>query len=221
MAPVMGAGYYTALTMAIFEDTSFYKADFSKAEVMPWDHNASCDLLKKNITQWPEMFCNRTEPGIRCTSSRLGVGQCDLVTHTHVLVDYFQHFTNVWLRGSSLYMDYCPVVEANRARTCNQNPASTWADVRILNVFSDAGRCIDLAFLPKGASVRNRADTPACVPTCSATTQRARTASKCIRAAPTWSARRARESRSLMSATPSRPAAPSRARRTFSCARAT
>ncbi|SYZ63451.1 GP63 (plasmid) [Leishmania braziliensis MHOM/BR/75/M2904] len=36
MAPVMGAGYYTALTMATFEDFGFYRVDFTKAEVMPW-----------------------------------------------------------------------------------------------------------------------------------------------------------------------------------------
>ncbi|SYZ63446.1 GP63 (plasmid) [Leishmania braziliensis MHOM/BR/75/M2904] len=66
MAPASAAGYYTNLTMAVFEDLGFYKADFSMAEVMPWGRNASCDFLTKkcmedNITQWPEMFCNTTD----------------------------------------------------------------------------------------------------------------------------------------------------------------
>ncbi|CBZ40986.1 uncharacterized protein, partial [Leishmania mexicana MHOM/GT/2001/U1103] len=64
MAPAASAGYYTALTMAVFQDLGFYQADFSKAEAMPWGRNAGCAFLSekcmaKNVTKWPAMFCMR------------------------------------------------------------------------------------------------------------------------------------------------------------------
>ncbi|EKF98459.1 surface protease GP63, putative, partial [Trypanosoma cruzi] len=36
MAPTVGAGYYTALTMAAFEDMGYYRVNWSMAEPMSW-----------------------------------------------------------------------------------------------------------------------------------------------------------------------------------------
>eukprot|EP00796_Vickermania_ingenoplastis_P002299 gene2299-biopygen1897 len=40
MAGIASIGYYTALTMAAFEDLGFYRVDYSKAEIMPWGYKA-------------------------------------------------------------------------------------------------------------------------------------------------------------------------------------
>ncbi|SYZ63422.1 GP63 (plasmid) [Leishmania braziliensis MHOM/BR/75/M2904] len=106
MAATLGAGYYTALTMAVFEDLGFYRADFTKAEVMPWANLASCDFLtnkcmERNITQWPEMFCNSTESSYRCTSDRLKIGRCSIATYDKPLPTYFRYFTDTSVGGRS------------------------------------------------------------------------------------------------------------------------
>ncbi|RNE95945.1 surface protease GP63, partial [Trypanosoma conorhini] len=70
------AGYYTALTMAAFEDLGYYKAVWGMAEPMAWGNNSGCDLLKspcseKSPTKYPRMFCDKkTDKTIRCTSNR-------------------------------------------------------------------------------------------------------------------------------------------------------
>nr|CAJ2468367.1 unnamed protein product [Leishmania braziliensis] len=152
MAPASAAGYYTNLTMAVFEDLGFYKADFTKAEVMPWGRNASCDFLTKkcmerNITQWPEMFCNTDENALRCPTDRLGLGGCIVLTHTSV-PQYFQYFTDPTLTGLSDFMDYCPTVVPYDDGSCAQRASETSSDMQAFNVFSDAARCLDGAFRP-------------------------------------------------------------------------
>nr|CAJ2468316.1 unnamed protein product [Leishmania braziliensis] len=154
MAPAMGAGYYTALTMAVFEDLGFYQVDFSMAEVMPWAKLASCNFLtkkcmEKNITQWPEMFCNTTERRYRCPTHRLKIGRCSIVKHDNRLPRYFQYFTKKSLGGLSAFLDYCPVIVPYTTAACNQDPSTASTTVKAFSVFSDAARCLDGAFTPK------------------------------------------------------------------------
>ncbi|GET86497.1 metallo-peptidase, clan MA(M), Family M8 [Leishmania tarentolae] len=153
MAPASGAGYYTALTMAIFQDLGFYQADFSKAEVMPWGKDAGCAFLsekcmEKNITKWPTMFCNVTN-GTRCLSHRLGFGTCLTGRMGNRLPVHFQYFTDASLSGVSQVKDYCPVVEAYADGICAQNASEASARTILFDVFSDAARCIDGDLRPK------------------------------------------------------------------------
>nr|CAJ2465611.1 unnamed protein product [Leishmania braziliensis] len=159
MAPAMGAGYYTALTMAVFEDLGFYQVDFSMAEVMPWAKHASCNFLtkkcmEKNITQWPEMFCNTTERRYRCTTDRLKIGKCSIVKHDNRLPRYFRYFTKKSLGGRSEFLDLCPVIVPYSTGACNQDPSTASTTVKEFSVFSDSSRCLDGAFTPKHSTGR-------------------------------------------------------------------
>ncbi|TPP46617.1 Leishmanolysin family protein [Leishmania donovani] len=153
MAPASDAGYYSALTMAIFQDLGFYQADFSKAEEMPWGRNAGCAFLsekcmEQNITKWPAMFCN-IDDAVRCPTSRLGLGVCGIAFQRFPMLAYWQYFTDPLLAGISAFMDYCPVVEPYGDGSCAQRTSKANASLVSFNVFSDAARCIDGAFRPK------------------------------------------------------------------------
>nr|CAJ2468325.1 unnamed protein product [Leishmania braziliensis] len=154
MAPASGAGYYTDLTMAVFQDLGFYQADFTKAEVMPWAEHASCDFLTKkcmerNITQWPEMFCNTTERRYRCPTHRLKIGICSIVKYDHPLPTYFRYFTKTSVGGRISFMDYCPFIVGYDTAACNQDPSTASTTVKAFSLFSDSSRCLDGAFTPK------------------------------------------------------------------------
>ncbi|SYZ63424.1 GP63 (plasmid) [Leishmania braziliensis MHOM/BR/75/M2904] len=154
MAPVSAAGYYTALTMAVFQDLGFYRADFTKAEVMPWANLASCDFLtnkcmERNITQWPGMFCNTTEPSYRCTSDRLKIGRCSITTYDDPMPTYFRYFTETSVGGRISFMDYCPVIVGYGTAACNQDPSTASPTVKEFSLFSDSSRCLDGNFAPK------------------------------------------------------------------------
>ncbi|KAF8292287.1 putative surface protease GP63 [Trypanosoma cruzi] len=106
MAPIVGAGYYTALTMAVFADMEYYRVNWSMAEPMGWGNSTGCDFLEKkcNATEdlagkYPHMFCNDSDKEtLRCTSDRRHVGKC-----TAIIVEN---------EGSPTDKDFCPVVSS-------------------------------------------------------------------------------------------------------------
>ncbi|RNC33908.1 surface protease GP63, partial [Trypanosoma cruzi] len=106
MAPTVGAGYYTALTMAVFADMGYYRVNWSMAEPMSWGHRTGCDFLEKKCgeitdfpTKYPHMFCDATDnETLRCTSDRRHVGTC-----TATIVED---------KGSLVDKDVCPVVSS-------------------------------------------------------------------------------------------------------------
>ncbi|KAF5216412.1 hypothetical protein ECC02_010817 [Trypanosoma cruzi] len=106
MAPAVGAGYYTALTMAVFADMGYYRVNWRMAEPMSWGHRSGCDFLvnKRNTTynlaaKYPHIFCDAKDTEtLRCTSDRRHVGTCtaSIVEDKESLVD----------------KDVCPVVSS-------------------------------------------------------------------------------------------------------------
>ncbi|GET86489.1 GP63, leishmanolysin [Leishmania tarentolae] len=154
MSAVVNAGYYTALTMAVFHDLGFYQADFSKAEVMPWGKDAGCAFLSEKcmengVTKWPKMFCNEFEFFTRCPTSRLGLGTCLTGVEQTPLPPYWQYFGNSSLTGKSALMDYCPIVVPFSDGSCAQSASEASEFLNAFNVFSDAARCIDGDFRPR------------------------------------------------------------------------
>ncbi|ORC82021.1 putative surface protease GP63, partial [Trypanosoma theileri] len=72
--------YYTALTMAFFEDLGYYKANWGMEEPMSWGHKKGCSFIneaciKNGISRYPETFCNTSTT--RCTSNRYALGECE------------------------------------------------------------------------------------------------------------------------------------------------
>ncbi|KAL7711284.1 Leishmanolysin [Lotmaria passim] len=162
MAPVMNIGYYTALTMAAFEDLGFYKAVYSKAENASWGRDAGCSFLDgkcviDGTTKFPSMFCDKEERVFRCTPGRLGMGRCALKTYDVSLASYFQYFSTPTEGGLYDYYDYCPnVVMWDDFGSCTQDATVAGDNVSVFNVFSMSARCIDGNFTPKekaGAAV--------------------------------------------------------------------
>ncbi|EKG07695.1 surface protease GP63, putative,metallopeptidase, putative, partial [Trypanosoma cruzi] len=117
MAAIPGIGYYTALTMAAFEDTGFYKANWGTEEPMSWGNNSGCALLTEKcvingVTQYPEMFCTVNSSLLSCTSDRLALGHCTIHLYDVPLPPQFQYFSNPKLGGDSEnLMDFCPYIE--------------------------------------------------------------------------------------------------------------
>ncbi|RNF01226.1 surface protease GP63, partial [Trypanosoma conorhini] len=118
MAPTVGAGYYTALTLAVFEDLGYYRANWGMAEPMRWGNNSGCGFLQTKCndterlaTTYPHMFCDDTDKAtLRCSSDRRHVGTC-----TTGIVDQ---------SGNLHFKDVCPVVstyfyDSNSGRRSN------------------------------------------------------------------------------------------------------
>ncbi|EKF30117.1 surface protease GP63, putative [Trypanosoma cruzi marinkellei] len=120
-----GIGYYSALTLAAFEDMGFYKANYSMAEPLRWGNNSGCGLLEKKClingtTDYPELFCNQpTDKHTKlCTYDRLSLGHCSLKMYAQPLPPQYQYFTSPRLGSNRLLTDKCPMVEAYSNSGC-------------------------------------------------------------------------------------------------------
>ncbi|EKG01091.1 surface protease GP63, putative,metallopeptidase, putative [Trypanosoma cruzi] len=137
MAGKEGIGYYTALTMAAFEDTGFYKANWGKEKPMSWGNNSGCALLTEKcvingFTQYPEMFCTAESSPLLCTSDRLALGYCTIHLYDIPLPPQFQYFSNPKLGGESDHlMDFCPYVRPNIKTRCSNGNASVMRGSRV------------------------------------------------------------------------------------------
>ncbi|CCD17655.1 unnamed protein product [Trypanosoma congolense IL3000] len=125
MAAVVGASYYSALTLAFFHDTGFYRVKWAMAERMRWGNGTGCGLMngkcmKNNITMFLDMFCNESvSTKLHCTYERQAIGRCALNTYGAPLDPDKQYFTRSWIGGNQdNLMDYCPIVEPYKDSYC-------------------------------------------------------------------------------------------------------
>ncbi|KAF8300614.1 putative surface protease GP63 [Trypanosoma cruzi] len=141
MAPTVGAGYYTALTMAVFADMGYYRVNWSMAEPMSWGHRSGCDFLEKKCsemtdfpTRYPHMFCDANDnETLRCTSDRRHVGTC-----TANIVEN---------KGYPAEKDVCPVVSLYFHETSSGTKYNACSDVAVTSLpgslTGDGSWCLD------------------------------------------------------------------------------
>ncbi|PWU90443.1 putative surface protease GP63 [Trypanosoma cruzi] len=128
MAPTVGAGYYTALTMAVFADMGYYRVNWSMAEPMSWGHRSGCEFLEKKCsemtdfpTKYPHMFCDDSDnETLRCTSDRRHVGTC-----TANIVEN---------KGNLAEKDVCPVVSSDFHETSSGTTYNACSDVTVTSL---------------------------------------------------------------------------------------
>ena len=105
------------ITLALFEDSGFYKVDYNAAELFRFGKNKGCDFFNKNCIENGEVlfeneFCmNDGEP--KCTQSRISKGECllyDFSIYNILIPEKYQYFGNSYTGGYP-YAEFCPISE--------------------------------------------------------------------------------------------------------------
>ncbi|EKF36323.1 surface protease GP63, putative [Trypanosoma cruzi marinkellei] len=144
MAGVSGIGYYSAMTMAAFEDLGYYRANWGMEEVMGWGRNAGCDFLEEKCvnngtTKYPDMFCIDGSFLFQCTSDRLALGVCGLFAFGQDLHPVYRYFKYPFMGGSPNELtDYCPVIMPSAEGTCT-NTLNNYTGCRV----GPTSRCVE------------------------------------------------------------------------------
>ncbi|XGW16745.1 hypothetical protein V3C99_001856 [Haemonchus contortus] len=125
---------YSRMTLALLEDSGWYKPNYEKAEELHWGRKLGCDFAKKSCGEWinskietgklPTPFCNeikhdgRKSLGVaRCTSQRDSLAICNLVPYKQELPIQFRNFAKIegvssegvkHYGGTVELADYCP-----------------------------------------------------------------------------------------------------------------
>lgn len=161
------------ITLALFEDSGFYKIDYYAAELFRFGKNKGCEFFNKKCIEdgkvlFENEFCFYSgEP--KCTQSRISRGECivyNLSIYNIILPEKYQYFNNSDLGGYP-YTDFCPVSDIKEEDNLNNDdylPLS--CNTGISNLPLDYGEkigdnsfCFVSSLLPKSSNykVENKA----------------------------------------------------------------
>ncbi|ORC84292.1 surface protease GP63 [Trypanosoma theileri] len=163
MSPYSGSSngmFYTALTLAVFESTGHYKANFSRAENMSWGRNAGCDFLDKkcrddNMSKYSGMFCNlKSTEELQCTSDRFALGKCSKTWKSDALK--WQHCLFNERDGPKMAEldDECPIIKPLVRTSCETGNA----DIMPGSIVSNTSRCLSRVEFVSDSEVRSIGD---------------------------------------------------------------
>ncbi|ETW04186.1 hypothetical protein H310_04531 [Aphanomyces invadans] len=148
---------YSAMTLAFFEDTGWYTANYSMAQALPWGYLEGCSFATGQCSEWSnDYFCSAA--GEHCSATRDAKGYCDINTYTSSIPSGFQYFKNAKLGGQDTFSDYCPTYQGYSNGACSDT--TTYLDADMGEALGAGSKCFQ-STLTKGSS---RASTPACYP---------------------------------------------------------
>jgi leishmanolysin len=163
------SAHFTALTLALLEDSGWYKADFTKAENSPFGLNSGCGfatedcIVNGDLPAYSEgNFCNDYAGNkiSTCGPGHKFRGVCDLFDYRlsggSLARPEREYFSNVYFGPKiSVLSDYCPTVVrfAGFSADCNDLSATK---IDKVEVFSDNSRCMDV-------SINNGSKTSVCI----------------------------------------------------------
>lgn len=97
---------FSRLTLALMEDTGWYKANYSMADELDWGRHLGCKFAKSSCKTWMEdnmddehsaqPFCftvKQTPLRMRCTHSRMSLALCNLRQYEKPLPSEYQYFS--------------------------------------------------------------------------------------------------------------------------------
>ncbi|KAK7869707.1 hypothetical protein R5R35_011777 [Gryllus longicercus] len=132
---------YSRLTLALLEDTGWYRANYSLAQPLFWGKGLGCDFAMRSCKDWmesraargesPHPFCNKVKRDpleTECTEDRSSVALCNLVEHPDKLPLMYRNFDSIphvkageeaYYGGSVSLADFCPYIQEFTWRSRN------------------------------------------------------------------------------------------------------
>ncbi|CAL1581683.1 unnamed protein product [Knipowitschia caucasica] len=121
---------FSRLTLALMEDSGWYKANYSLAQSLDWGRGLGCDFVMKSCKFWMDNqshrtlsvgpFCStvRASPlQLTCRQDQLAVAVCNLQKHLQELPPQYQYFDQIagvapdelgFFGGAVEIADFCP-----------------------------------------------------------------------------------------------------------------
>ncbi len=109
------------ITLAAFEDSGWYKANYLAADTLIWGRKQGCSFAIPGCTptNWKGLgyYCTTSlAPG--CAPDRRAVGVCGAITQTNAIPNPYKYFQDPTVGGFETLADYCPYVQGLPAGDC-------------------------------------------------------------------------------------------------------
>ncbi len=139
------AAYFSPLTLALLEDTGWYKSNFLRAQNSPFGLGMGCDFVKKACivdgkvpTYSRGFFCNNfIDDIVKCGPSHHYRGNCDLTFTSNPKRDYFLTQS---IGPQFTHADFCPIIRSDVTDCDNESAVK----IDSIEVFDEGSRCLSV-----------------------------------------------------------------------------
>ncbi|CAD7091076.1 unnamed protein product [Hermetia illucens] len=132
---------FSRITLALMEDSGWYKANYSMAAPLTWGKGLGCAFVMRSCKDWIQSnsargrsihpFCSKVKRDplqTECTVDRSSVALCNLIRHETELPREYQYFDSInnvpegeegFYGGSVSFADHCPYIQVFTWRSKN------------------------------------------------------------------------------------------------------
>ncbi|GAB4852089.1 hypothetical protein Ancab_016279 [Ancistrocladus abbreviatus] len=140
----------STMTLALLEDSGWYKADYSMADRLDWGRNQGTEFVTSPCNQWKGSYhCNNTQLS-GCTYNREAEGYCPIVSYSGDLPQWARYFPQANKGGQSSLADYCTYFVAYSDGSCTDINSARAPDRMLGEVRGSNSRCMASSLVRTG-----------------------------------------------------------------------
>lgn len=138
------------MTLALLEDSGWYRANYSMAEGLDWGRNQGVDFVVEPCNLWKGAYrCNSTHSS-GCTYNREAEGYCPIVSYSSDLPTWAQYFSQANKGGQSSLADYCAYFVAYSDGSCTDTNSARAPDRMLGEMRGSDSRCMQSSLVRSG-----------------------------------------------------------------------
>ncbi|KAJ1375731.1 Peptidase M8, leishmanolysin, partial [Sesbania bispinosa] len=138
------------MTLALLEDSGWYKANYSMADRLDWGRNQGTEFATSPCNLWKGAYhCNTTQFS-GCTYNREAEGYCPILTYSGDLPQWAQYFPQANKGGQSSLADYCTYFVAYSDGSCTDTNSARAPDRMLGEVRGSNSRCMASSLVRTG-----------------------------------------------------------------------
>ncbi|KAL2583460.1 hypothetical protein AAZV13_14G072200 [Glycine max] len=138
------------MTLALLEDSGWYKANYSMADRLDWGRNQGTQFVTSTCNLWKGAYhCNTTQFS-GCTYNREAEGYCPILTYNGDLPQWAQYFPQANKGGQSSLADYCTYFVAYSDGSCTDTSSARAPDRMLGEVRGSNSRCMASSLVRTG-----------------------------------------------------------------------
>ncbi|GAB2291324.1 hypothetical protein Dimus_025582 [Dionaea muscipula] len=132
----------STMTLALLEDSGWYKANYSMSDRFDWGHNQGTEFVISPCNQWKGAYhCNSTQLS-GCTYNREAEGYCPIVSYSGDLPQWARYFPQANKGGQSSLADYCTYFVAYSDGSCTDTNSARSPDRMLGEIRGSNSRCM-------------------------------------------------------------------------------
>ncbi|KAL7607136.1 uncharacterized protein LOC111920667 [Lactuca sativa] len=138
------------MTLALLEDSGWYEANYSMAEVLDWGSNQGTEFVTSPCNIWKGAYhCNTTQFS-GCTYNREAEGYCPILNYSGDLPPWARYFPQPNKGGQSSLADYCTYFVAYSDGSCIDTNSARMPDRMLGEVRGSNSRCMASSLVRNG-----------------------------------------------------------------------